>query len=164
MSVNNLSISKKHGFSLVEILVAASIMLIVAGAITSSFSKYILIARSNTDSVKAVYLLDEGVEIVKIMRDMGWKQNIEPIQNNSLFRVNRKTYSTTDSTDLIGGIFDRTFVFGEICRNENKDISECSSETVATDTRKITVNVTWNDGNGTNTKTLSTNISDLFGN
>ncbi|MEI6480372.1 MAG: type II secretion system protein [bacterium] len=164
MSVNNLPISKKHGFSLVEILVAASIMLIVAGAITSAFSKYILIARRNTNSVKAIYLLDEGVEIVKIMRDMSWKQNIEPIQNDSPFRVDRKTYSTTDSAELIGGIFDRTFVFSEICRNGNGDISECPSETVATDTRKITVNVTWNDGNGTNTKTLSTNISNLFRN
>ncbi|MEK7649632.1 MAG: LamG-like jellyroll fold domain-containing protein [Patescibacteria group bacterium] len=67
-----------RGFSLVEVLVAIGIFVAVAisffGATVIAFDA----ASQAGDKIEAAFLLEEGVEAVKFMRDSSWLTNIAP--------------------------------------------------------------------------------------
>jgi prepilin-type N-terminal cleavage/methylation domain-containing protein len=155
----------KKGFTIIEVVVVPAILLMVVLAVMNAFNMYIKISKNSLNTVKASYLLDEGVEVVKMFRDISWNQKIVKNQTDVPFRVlwNLNSFATTSSTTLIDGIFDRTIILSSVYRdNTTKDIS--SSGTIDDNTRKVTVSVSWNDGSGTTTKSLSAYITNMFSN
>lgn len=151
------------GFSLVEVLVAATILLVVVLSITRVFSGYVVSSRGSIDSLKAAYLAEEGIEAVKIMRDTGWASSTAYLAGTYRIAWNGSTWATTTSTMLIDNLFDRTILIEPVYRDSvTKDIE--TSGTVDPGTKKVTVSVSWNSGAGTTTKALTTYITNLFDN
>jgi Tfp pilus assembly protein PilV len=164
---NNIFFHKKirKGFTIMEVLVAPAILLMVVFAVMNSFTAYIKTSKNSLNTVKASYLLDEGVEVMKIFRDISWSKNIVSNPVDTPFRIfwNTNSFATTSSETLIEGKFDRTIVLSNVYRdNLTKDISEFG--TIDDNIRKVDVFVSWNDGSGTNIKTLSTYITNMSSN
>jgi Tfp pilus assembly protein PilV len=156
----------KNGFGLVEVIIAAGIISTVIGTLIATTNTFFKSSRSTTSDVKAGYLLEEGVEALKVMRDGGYTANISSLSNNTsyYFSWNGTIWTSTTTITKIDNVFYRTMELGAAYRDGNSDLASTGS--LDNDTRKATITVTWFDQgrNGTSTKTLVTYISNIFDN
>lgn len=150
------------GFSLIEVIVASTVLSVLSMVLLSATSKGIKLSNQALDQVQAGYLLEEGAESVKILRDTNWT-NISSAIDNTTYYLNFNTssnvwsLSTTPST--IDSFFTRTVVFYPVYRDGNDDISDAG--TLDSGTKKVTVNVSWNYSEPS-TKSLSFYVSNIF--
>ena len=149
------------GFMLVEILVAISIISVSILAATAVSQKSVYVSRQAFHSAQAAFLLEEGAEATRVFRDNAWS-------NISVLTVGTNYYPTfsggtwtLSSTPNTVGIFTRTVVIANVNRDDTtKDISV--SGTNDSQTKLVTVTVSWNEGGVTITKTLPFYIMDIF--
>lgn len=158
--------SSKRGIGLLEIVIVSSIMVLVIIAIISTTVLYFNISEKTTNDIKVGYLLEEGVEAVKSMRDESWDDLITPLTASSTYYLvfsNTKWQSTT-TPSTIDNIFLRSFSVYNVYRDSNDDIS--ITGTLDPDTKKLTVSLSWYDPSlkATSTSNLSTYITNLFSN
>src|SRR6266568_1230003 len=92
---------KNYGFMMVEILVAISIMTVSILAAMEVAQKSINVSRQAFHTTQAAFLLEEGAEAVRIVRDSGWS-NISSLTIGTnyypTFSANTWTLSTTPNT------------------------------------------------------------------
>lgn len=161
----------KAGFSVVEIIVAGALLTAFAAGIIAA-SHYELKAVDESAKLgKAAFLLEEGIEAVRIMRDRGWTANIADLVSSTnyypVFSINWKLQTTDPG--LIDNVFSRTVVFEDVYRkNADDDIVDISSsdpKTIDPNTRKITATVGWKAADGTSRQeSLSTYVANIFQN
>ncbi len=137
------SLQSRRGFMAVEILVAVSIIAVSVLAAMAVAQKAVSVSRQAFHATQAGFLLEEGAENTRIMRDDSWG-----------------SVTTLNSSEQIG-IFTRTIVASSVNRdNTTKDIS--STGTNDPETKLITVTVSWLEGGVTINKTLQFYIMDIF--
>jgi len=156
-----LKTNTKKGFMTVEILVAASIIAVSILAATAVAQKSIYVGRQAFHATQAAFLLEEGAEGVRVLRDNAWT-NISGLTAGTTyyptFSSGTWTLSTTSNTV---GIFTRTVTIASVNRdNTTKDIS--ASGTDDPNTKLVTVTVSWSEGTVTVTKTLQFYIINIF--
>ena len=155
----------QHGSILVEAVIAAAITLTtLMGAITT-FSYLYRSAISNTANTQAAFLEEEGLEAVRILRDNGWTTNIASQTSgaNVYLYWNGTTWTATSTNTFISGVFERKVIFADIYRDGNKNIV-LSGGTLDTNTKKVTVFVSWSARGATTTRSLSTYLANVFNN
>lgn len=155
-------IYSKQGFSLVEVVVSAAIMLVCVLALLTIHNLYLKNALDNTYSAKAAYLAEEGLEAMRYLRDDSWSGNISSLSDNFPYGVSLvggvwKTGSTT-AVD----VFDRTITLGPVYRDVSGDIVSAGGSLAST-TRLVTSSVSWSNRGATSTITLSTYLTNLNG-
>jgi len=156
----------KKGSGLLEIVIVVSLVALVVAASTSAAQLYLTYSMRNINNVKAGYLLEEGIEASKVIRDRSWITNIQPLPIGStryiLFQGGTWTPTTTPS--LVDSKFVRTVQFNAAYRNPSADFA--STGTLDPDAKLVTVTVSWPDPvtKVTTTKTLSTYLINLFDN
>lgn len=153
-----------HGFGLLEVVIGVSIIsvslfsliIVIQGAM-------VMIARS-TEEIQASFLLEENMESIRIMRDSGWASNIAELSTSTAyyFDFSGSTWLATTSNIYIDGLFEKSFIVDDVYRDINHDIAQIG--TLDTNTKKITSKVAWSTRLGTTTKTISTYMTNLFGN
>ena len=154
-------ISKNKGFSLVEILVATSIIVVSILAVMTVTQKSVSMSRRALHTLQASFLLEEGAEATRIVRDNAWA-NISALNAATdyypAFSSGTWTLSTTASQV---GIFTRKVNVASVSRN---DITGEIDPTGTDDplTKLITVTVSWDEGGDILSKTLSFYIMDIF--
>lgn len=146
---------------IVEILIAISIITVVILAMMVVAQKSIYVSRQAVDATEATFLLEEGAEAVRILRDNNWT-NISGLTASAnyypLFAGGTWTLSSTPNTV---DIFTRKVSVAAVLRdNATKDVSV--SGTNDPGTKLVTVTVSWVEGGTTVTKTLSFYILDIF--
>ncbi len=168
--LNNLQKVKKNfsfkkGVSLVEVVIAASIISIATVTLFASFGLIQSFALRNTNSIKAALLLEQGAEELRLMRDASWTTYISPISSGTTYRfaTSTATWTATTTVLLIDNKFDRSFVLSDVYRDSNYSVVS-SGGTLDTGSKKITISVAWREGNATTTKTLETYLFNVFSN
>ena len=68
MSINK----KQKGFTLIELMISIFILLVAIVGIFSAFSAMVVLTSDSTDRLTAAYLAQEGIEIVRNIRDNNW--------------------------------------------------------------------------------------------
>lgn len=156
--------NNKSGFGLLEIIVGIALISISIFGITSVSVISLRVMNESLNNVKASFLLEEGVEVVKILRDKSWLLNITPIVlgNDNYLNFNGLTWQTTSINTFIDSQFERKFVLENVLRDANYDIS--SSGVLDVNTKKFTVSVAWRERTGTTTKQISGYITNIFNN
>ncbi|MFA4890138.1 MAG: hypothetical protein WC587_00675 [Candidatus Paceibacterota bacterium] len=154
--------NNKDGFGVAEIVVAVAVIALSVFGLLSVAGVSLKMLRGNTTNIQAAFLLEEGVEAVKILRDSGWGANIAPLNagTNYYFAFNGTTWKATTTNTFIDGIYERKFVLNNVSRNGSDDIA--ASGTLDPNTKKITVSVSWLSSAGTTTKIISTYMTKLF--
>jgi Tfp pilus assembly protein PilV len=168
----NMVSKKVSGFALAEVVIAAAIIGSGLLAILGAYSFFVRAEKSNTDRVKAVFLLEEGIEAARYLRDKGWTANIASLSTTSSYYFYLSTSSgtgmwqTTTTPQVYDGVFTRTVTFGQVYRdNTTQNISTTSSgATIDSNTRKISVSISWRDSLGSTTKSMSAYLTDLNNN
>jgi len=154
--------SKESGVVLVEAIVVASILLIVATGLIFANIAYITSASFTLSSTKATFLAQEGVEVVKYIRTSGWEDGIENLTDGTTYYLSFSptAWATTTTQEIVDGKFYRSFVVEEVLRDVNDDIA--SSGTADSNTKKLTVDVSWLGKTGTTTRTIQTYITNFL--
>lgn len=154
--------------SLVEILVAASIILGSVVSIVGVFGGLTSLSLNNTPRVQAAMLLDEGGEALRLMRDSGWAANIASLTDGVTYRFiwQNSSWKATTSVVMIDDFFDRTFVLSAVNRDATTHDIQVSTSTgvLDTGTRKATVTVSWREPTATTSKSVQTYLFNAFNN
>jgi hypothetical protein len=132
----------------------------------AAFNSYITVALRETDVLTANYLAEEGIEAARSIRDAGFAVNISGQTVGTPYHLtfNGADWDFTATAQTIDGKFTRTVTLDDVFRrNSDSDIVDPSSgdpKTLDPETKKVTVEVSW-DGES---KTIVTYLTDLFDN
>jgi len=152
---------KVCGFMLVEILIAVSIIVVSVLAFMAVAQKSIYVARQSFHATQGGFLLEEGAEAVRILRDNDW-DNISSltVATNYYPTFTGGTWTLSLTSNTVG-IFTRTVSVADVNRDSvTSDITP--SGTNDPDTKLVTVTISWLEGGTTVTKTLSFYIMNIF--
>lgn len=157
----DISMPKKKGFMTLEVMIGATLITLSILASMSVAQKSIMVARQALHNSQAGFLLEEGAEAVRILRDNNWT-NISGLSTGTtyypLFAGNTWTLSTTPNTV---DIFTRTVTISNVNRDDTTDdISAVGTNDPRT--KLVVVTVSWVEGGATLSKTLSFYIIDVF--
>ncbi len=152
---------KEGGFMVIEILIAAAIITASILASMAVAQKSTFVARQSFHATQAGFLLEEGAEAVRIVRDNAWSGISSLSVNTNYYPTFLGGTWTLSSTPNVIENFTRTVAIASVNRdNTTKDIS-----TVGTDdpsTKLVTVTVSWTEGGSTVSKTLRFYITKIF--
>jgi len=155
---------KNAGFGLIEVVVGASIIAIAGVALLSAYSSLLAKGLREPHNLKAAILAEEGMEVIRILRDRGWSSYIAPLASTTsyhlYFDATSSQWSATTTAELIDTIFTRVAVLGDVKRDANDRIADTGI--VDANTRKVTVRVTWDDGLNAGEKELIGYITNMF--
>ncbi|HAS81079.1 MAG: hypothetical protein UR25_C0005G0006 [Candidatus Nomurabacteria bacterium GW2011_GWE1_32_28] len=149
------------GFMMVEVIVAISIIVVSVLAAMSVTQKSIFVSRQALHVKEASFLLEEGAESMRIIRDNSWN-------NISTLNIGTDYYFTfSGGTWTLSNIPSTTGIFVRKVNisNVNRNVSTDDIESLGIDdpgTKLITITVSWIDGGETLSKTLSFYIMDIF--
>lgn len=151
-----------RGFGLIEIVVGSTILTISLIAISGYFQKALQLNQDSGKTAQASFLLEEGIEVVKFFRDTSWL-NISGLTVGASYflQFDGAKWATTSSNVFVDNVFERKLVINNVSRDTNDDIVS-SGGTEDTDTKKVTVSVSWLGKNGTTTKSISTYLTNIF--
>lgn len=153
---------EQNGFGIAEIVAAVAIIALSIFGLLSVAGVSLKTLRNNTANIQAAFLLEEGMEAAKTLRDSGWDGNVAPLSAgiNYYFEFNGVTWKATTTNTFIDGTFERKFAVDNVNRDGNDDIAPVG--TFDPNTKKITVSVSWLTPNGTTTRSISSYITKLF--
>lgn len=149
----------QHGFFLIEVVVASSIIAIVLILLIGSIQNTVEVSERSLEQTQAAYLLEEGAEATKAIRDTSWAQ-LAALTNTTTYYLsyNGTTWTTTTTANTIDR-FTRTVIFSPVYRNGTDDIA--ATGTLDTGVRLVTVTVSWSAPSGNQSKTLSFYIANI---
>lgn len=152
--------SKTKGISLLEIIIGISIIFISVVSVISTYNFFFRMAQKNVKIVKAEYLLEEGIEIVRSMRDFGWQEFSDMPTNVDNFLFFNGTKWELSNNVLIDNFFERKFIMTDVYRDGGDNISLLG--TLDSGSKKVEVFVSWNEFGATTTISNSVILTNLF--
>jgi Tfp pilus assembly protein PilV len=157
---SSMMVGSRRGSMMVEVLIVAFIITISVLSALAVAEKAIYLSRHAVHQSQASFLLDEGAEATRVMRDGSWN-NISSLSISTdyylVFTGGTWTLSTTPSQI---GIFTRKVVFSSSYRDVNQDL--VSSGTLDGQVRLVDVTISWDEGGQPVSKTLQFYLMDLF--
>ncbi|MCX6731800.1 MAG: type II secretion system protein [Candidatus Parcubacteria bacterium] len=155
--------NKEKGFTLLEVVVGLGILSFIIFGLFLVSQISLRIVNASTRNTQAIFLMEEGVEAVKVLRGLSWESNIKLLNNETSYYLNfsNNTWQSTTTPVFTDG-FERKFVSENVYRDANDDIAAGGNPDP--DTKKITIFVSWPETNGTTTKSVSTYIANIFKN
>ncbi|MCK9344662.1 MAG: hypothetical protein M0P64_00870 [Candidatus Pacebacteria bacterium] len=153
---------KNKGFGMLEVVVAVGVLATALLGISAYFQQSLRVSQTALHTTQAAFLLDEGIEAVRIFRDGHWN-NISGLTVGTPYYLvwNGTTWATSTTPSLVEGLFDRTIVVSNVNRDLNQDIVT-SGGTTDTAFKKATITVSWDERGSTITKTASMYIANMF--
>ena len=146
---------------MVEVLVAISIITVAILSAMAVSEKAVQVSRQAFHSEQAAFLLEEGAEIVRILRDNDWANISSLTPGSDYFTVFAGGTWTLSSTPNTVGIFTRKVSIQEVERDAGTgDITV--SGTADEGTKLVTVSISWQEGGTLVTKSLQFYIFDIF--
>lgn len=159
---------KNKGSLLIEVLVASAI---ISTAVIASLGVLGTMARlqyRNTARIQASFLIDEGIEAVKTLRNASWNSSIKNLAIGTKYYLywNNHSWNVSASSTVIDGQFSRYFTLYNVYRDVNFDIvaSTTLGATIDQDMRGMVMSVDWVDEAGTSSKSIDTYLYNLFAN
>lgn len=163
--MNNVNFIKGRGASLVEIIIASSVITLTLVVLISVYSMVAKFALSNVRVLKATILAEEAVEVLGYMRDAGYASNIALLNNGTTYRIfwdGTKWISLTSSV-LLEERYDVAFVLSPVYRDANFNVVS-NGGTLDLGSRKAVITVSWREGQASSTKSLETYLFNTFNN
>jgi Tfp pilus assembly protein PilV len=153
------------GFSLVEAVVVVAVTLLILLGLSSALNLIFKLSISNTNKVQATFLEEEGLEIIRLLRDDSWSTKIVPWATGSNFYLhfNNVIWQATTTNIYINNLFERKVVLSNVYRDGSQNIVS-SGGVLDPNTKKVTVFVSWANGPATTTRSLSTYLTNVFNN
>lgn len=156
----------KKGLSLVEVIIGSAVIIGGMLALISTMGNFVSSENSSERTIQALLIRDEGIEVVKYLRDVSWSTHIASTEDNvpyeAIFNDSRWSLSTS-THQLIDSKITRKIYFSPVLRNQESDITD-SDGIEDNNTKKVTIVVTYPIKNGISTTTISTYVMNIFNN
>jgi len=172
LTPNPYTLNPNKGFGLIEILVAAAIVGVafttLSGAVLSAFR----VTDDDVLRIQAAFLAEEGLEIVRFLRDAGWEENIAGRESGTSYypvflAVENAWTLAAEDPGPVDGIFSREIIFEEVYRRTSDDdivlVSDGAPKALDTGTVRATSRVTWAGRTGAGATELSSYFTAIFG-
>lgn len=152
----------RRGFSLLEVIIGLAILLIAIFSLLAVSQISLKLLSKSSHNIKAAFLLEEGIEAIKILRDSSWTTNIGSLSPGVSYYLefSDSVWRSTTTKSYIDNIFERNFIIGNVYRNTDGDIA--ASGTADPNTKKVSVFVSWPERQQTITKSVSAYITNIF--
>jgi Tfp pilus assembly protein PilV len=152
---------KIRGFMMVEVMVAVSIITVAILSAMAVSEKAVQISRQAFQSEQAAFLLEEGAEAVRILRDTDWDNISSLTAGTDYFPVFSGGTWTLSATPNTTGIFTRTVSVEAVKRDSvTGDIDSLGDTDPGS--KLVTVSVSWQSGGSTAIRNLQFYIFDIF--
>ena len=151
-----------QGMGIVEVVVAVSIVSVVLIFFSNTFVQFINSGKQVSEKTQALYLTEEGLELMRFVRDNNWADISTLTSGTSYALVLSSTPIGITTSPEVSGIFKRTFVVSNVYRNAITDDIVASTTVGAvadTQAKYVTMNVQW--GTPTSTISLTTILTHL---
>lgn len=160
--MENFNKNSNSGLTLVEVLIATTIILAFLLALFGAHNLYLKTAFSTGDVIKASGLAEEGLEAMRFLRDSSWDSNILPLVLDTNYGLvwNAGTWQVSTTNIWVDGAFERTVSLSAVYRDVSGDIVS-SGGTLDPDTLLVVSTVAWPSGIATTTKSISTYLTNL---
>ncbi len=147
-----------------EIVIGLSVITLFLFGVLAVARLSARLSQENANNIKAAFLLEEGTEALKILRDAGWTANIASlaVASDYYFSFNNSQWQADASDVFIDGIFERKFRLENVYRDGQDRIADSGS--LDPNTKKVSLSVSWRQRSATTTKTISTYLTNLFNN
>ncbi len=157
--------TKNLGLTLVEVLVATSIILAFLLGLLGAHSLYLRTAFSNGEVIKASMLAEESLEAIRFLRDSSWDTNILPLSLDTDYYLvfNAGSWQTSTENIFVDNLFERKVRFSAVYRDASSDIIT-SGGTLDPDTLLVVSGVSWLKSGATTTKSISTYLTNILDN
>lgn len=158
-------LSHEKGFGLVEVVIASAMLSVSLISISGFFQTALRASNITGSAVQGDYLLEEGVEAVKFMRDSGYTSNIKSMSTTTTyyFAWSGTQWSATTTRSLVDNRFERKLTFFDAYRDVNSDIA--ASGTYDQNTKRIQVSLAWwTPVVGTTTHSIQAYVTNIFNN
>ena len=164
------NITQKHhrnfGFTLIEVVLAASILTMFMLSSSMYYKKILDVSQDTTRHIQSGFLLEEGIEAVKLLRDTGWSAKIAPLSTTTTYYLywTGTQWRSTTTKQVVENVFTRSFTIADVKRDVSDNIS--AAGTLDAGTKKVVVGVTWlrKGGRATTTESAEAYIMNLFSN
>lgn len=150
---------------MIEVVIAVAIISLAFLGLVTIYGHYVKASLNVHSEIRAAYLIEEGQEAVRMLRDMSWTANIAPLSTAVQYQMifsSTTGWSLTPNAQPIAGGFYRTVQIQDVSRDNQNDIA--ASGTVDPNTKRVNVTVYWAQGTATSSKQISTYIANIFGN
>jgi len=151
-----------RGFSLIEALVGAAIISAALLALSSVSATLQRISTTNRHQIRTAYLLEEGMEVARYLRDKGWDQ-FTALTPGVAYQLAYAAgdWSATTTAQVIDATYTRTVTITPVLRDASQHIV-LTGGTLDQETKKVVVAVTWNNRGATTTQSATTYLAKIF--
>lgn len=157
----NILNKSQSGFSLIEVVIGVAIIsLSLFGLITALLAISNLEIR-NLRQTQSAYLLEEGLEAMRFLRNNDW-DNIASLETgeNYWLTFENGAWVVSQSEGLINNLFDRRIIVAEVYRDNDFKLAETG--TLDSETKKVTLTISWSHRGVTTTRTMTTYLTNIF--
>lgn len=153
----------QKGFMMVELIVISAVLSIIVIAASYVAKKSIEVSNRTIHTMEASFLLEEGVEVTRILRDSNFDNIDQAIvgSSNQYLTLVSNTWNLVD-TPQTNGIFTRVINIYSVYRDSTTSDIVTSGGVLDSGTSKITITVSWLEGTTTSSKSLTFYLSDIF--
>lgn len=164
--MKNLNKNPNSGLTLVEVLIATSVILVFLLAFSSVHNLYLKTAFSNGEVIKATELVEESLEVVRFLRDSSWNTNITPLSLDTDYHLvfEGGEWQVTTTEALIDNLFERVVTLSAVYRDDVSADIVSGGGTLDPGTLLVVSSVSWSSGGATTTKSISTYVTNIFTN
>jgi type II secretory pathway pseudopilin PulG len=156
--------SHRKGVGLVEIIIGTTILSLVLFAFTSSLSLYSQASMDATKRVQALFLAEEGLEVVRERRDASWVSFAAVsvnVPHGISFSTATSSWSFVSTPDTTG-VFTRSITFRDVFRDANGRIVSGTGGTHDPRTRRVEAVVSWSGARGVQSVRLESILANTF--
>jgi hypothetical protein len=152
---------RSKGNTVVEVIVAASILAVVAVAFLATFATITQFHEKDMLMIKGGLLAEEGIETVRLIKSNGWPSlaSLTP-DTPYYFELGTSTWSVTTTPELVDGAFYRYFKVSQVMRDASEDIVSVGG-VVDPNTFLIESNVSWQWRGATSTVIYDSYMTNL---
>ncbi len=154
MRIHNVQTARIRGFTAVEVLVGVALASVILIFAANTVALFINAGRVVSEKTKALYLAEDGLELMRFVRDESWNTiSVLPVGSTRYLGVTSSLITTTTTPEVIDG-FRRSFSVQNVYRDAttNDIVASTTGGSVAdTSSKYITMSVAW----GTPTTTIS---------
>lgn len=153
----------KKGFTLLEILVGASIIVASFLGVLTVFDRLTRASRQMMELTQTNFLLEEGLEVARLWRDAGWTNLGDWPTGAEYYPIwSGDKWATSTTNVFLDGKFERKIRVANVNRDNTSQDIVLSGGTDDPNTKLVTMTVAWSISGATTTKTLSAYFTNLF--
>jgi Tfp pilus assembly protein PilV len=153
----------KKGISIVEVVIASAIISLSMISITNVYGNFLTLSLANTEKVQAVFLLDEGVEAIKTMRNYSWSSvSSSTVDTTYYLTWQNSRWQSTTTPNTIDNKFIRTYTVSNVFRDASTLNIVNNGGVLNNDSKVINLDVSWNYKGATSSKQISFYVFNLY--